>query len=87
MRSPYKGSASCIALKANLRQAEESLKQALTIYEQALGKNHPKLVEPLKLYSAVVRQNGREEEAKTLEARIETIQTRFAKRNNDRIVR
>ena len=62
-------------------EAEPLYKRALAIREKALGPEHPLVAASLKNYAALVRKNGRGNEAAKLEARAKAIRAKHAQGN------
>ena len=55
--------------------------RALSIYEKALGPEHPNVATSLENYAALLRKVGREAEAAGMEARAEAIRAKLAEAN------
>ncbi len=58
-------------------EAEPLYQQSLTIYEKALGPEHPDVAKSLENYAALLRETGRADEAAEMEARAKAIRAKY----------
>jgi len=68
----------CYCAKRKYVEAEDLFKRALGIREKILGADHPDLITPLQNYSVLLRKLQREDEARSIAARIKNIEQRKA---------
>ncbi len=59
--------------KLEYQKAEPLVKQALKVREAAFGKDHPKMVPSLQQYAALLKLMNRQDEARALITREQTI--------------
>ena len=67
--------------RCDYEKAELLIKEALAIDELVFGSNHPRLIEPLSTYTALLYRTDRDDEAKAVEARIKKQQSLVASRS------
>ena len=63
-------------------EAEPLIKRALTVWEKALGPEHPTVAKALENYAALLRETGHPRDAAIMAARAKVIRAKHAQANS-----